>query len=319
MRPDLRSANILVVGGAGFIGSHLVDKLKALSTATTVIVDNLFLGSIENIKATLQAGALFYEVDAEDYLALEGIIENHSINVVFNLATKALNYSFIQPREAFETNTKVIGNLLELQRLGKYQTLCHFSSSEVYGSVRYEPMDEEHPINPTTTYAGGKAAADIMLRTYVNMFEIDAFILRPFNNYGPRQNCLPPLAGIIPQTIARIKNNDCPIIEGSGEQRRDFIYVEDTVDASLSLYNLIEPGHVVNISADQSISIKDLVNMICQITGYTGPILYHPARNADVLYHSASNELMLSLISFQPITLVEGLQKTVDWYWSILL
>src|SRR5690606_37435483 len=229
IREGLAGKTILVTGGAGFIGSHLVDKLLAVGAAHVVVIDNLFVGSEENLADALASGkAIFYRDDAELSTSLEYIFASHAIDVVFNCATKALNYSFLNPANAFDTNVKVVLNLLELQRRGLFKSLCHFSTSEVYGSAVYEPMDEAHPRNPTTTYAAGKAAADLAVESYVRMFGVDAYIVRPFNNYGPRQNHNGLLAGVIPITAVRVLNGGTPEIHGEGTQSRDFIYVHDT-------------------------------------------------------------------------------------------
>ena len=314
MKRQLQGKKVLLVGGAGFIGSHLADALFAEKVDSLVVVDNMFTGKEENLDDALQKGAVLYVEDAEDFTVLDKLISDHDIDVVFNLATKALKHSFIDPRDAFDTNVKVIGNLLELQREKRFETLCHFSSSEVYGSAVYEPMDEQHPLNPTTTYAGGKAAADIMLRTYTNMFGVDAFIVRPFNNYGPRQNWIGPLAGIIPITAKRIIEGEAPVLEGTGEQSRDFIYVEDTVDAVIKLFGVMDAGTDVNISAKGNISIRELLDSICEYMGFEGDIERRPARGADVACHDASNDLVKTMISFEPRSLSEGLPLTLDWY-----
>ena len=187
-RQSVKNKSVLVTGGAGFIGSHLVDAIIAEGAKDVIIVDNLFLGSEENIRDAVSKGAIFYNEDIEFETSVTYIFERHNIDIVFNCATKALNYSFVNPANAFDTNVKGILNLLEHQRKGHFKTLCHFSTSEVYGTAVYEPMDENHPKAPTTTYAAGKAAADLAVESYVNMFGLDAFIVRPFNNYGPRQN-----------------------------------------------------------------------------------------------------------------------------------
>jgi UDP-glucose 4-epimerase len=311
----VRGKTILVTGGAGFIGSHLVDKLLVEGAAHVVVIDNLFVGSEDNLEEALATGKVtFYRDDAEFNTSLEYIFTNHSIDIVFNCATKALNYSFLNPANAFDTNVRVTLNLLELQRRGLFKTLCHFSTSEVYGSAVYEPMDEAHPRNPTTTYAAGKAAADLAVESYVRMFELDAFIVRPFNNYGPRQNYKGMLAGVIPITAMRLLKGGTPEIHGEGTQSRDFIYVQDTVDAVVKLYSVLPSGETVNISTDNQISITQLIERICTAFDYSGEILRKPGRHSDVLCHNASNEKVKGLIQYSLTPFDKGLADTLAWY-----
>ena len=305
---------VLVTGGAGFIGSHLVDRLIADGAEQVIIVDNLFIGSEDNISDALSKGAVFYNEDIEYKESLEYIFDTHKVDVVFNLATKALNYSFVNPANAFTTNVTGTINLLELQRKGKFKSLCHFSTSEVYGSAIYEPMDEAHPKAPTTTYAAGKAAADLAVESYVNMFNVDAFIVRPFNNYGPRQNYKGYLAGIIPITAWRIHNDITPELHGEGTQSRDFIYVTDTVDAVVKLFTVMPVGESVNISTDNQYTVKDLLQMILTHYDYQGELIRKEARGADVLAHNVSNEKVKSLIDYNLTPFDDGLAKTLDWY-----
>ena len=305
---------VLVTGGAGFIGSHLTDRLIADGAKQVIIVDNLFLGSEENIMSAVSHGAIFYNEDIESKESLDYIFDQNSVDIVFNLATKALNYSFINPSNAFTTNITGIINLLELQRKGKFQSLCHFSTSEVYGTAVYEPMDENHPKAPTTTYAAGKAAADMALESYVNMYDVDAFIVRPFNNYGPRQNHKGLLAGIIPITAWRIHNDITPELHGSGDHSRDFVYVLDTVDAVVKLFTVMPKGESVNISTDNCCSIKVLMEKIFAHYGYTGEVLSKEPRAADVLTHNASNSKISELISYNLTPFDDGLSATLDWY-----
>jgi len=315
-RPGLSGSSVLVTGGAGFIGSHLVDRLLADGAREVVVVDNLFLGSASNLVDALAKGAVFYRDDCEFQASLEYVFGAHDIDVVFNCATKALNYSFMNPSNAFDTNTAVVLNLLELQRKGQFETLCHFSTSEVYGSAVYEPMDELHPIKPTTTYAAGKAAADLAVESYVRMFDLDAFIVRPFNNYGPRQNHSGPLAGVIPITAKRIFDGGKPEIHGCGTQSRDFIYVHDTVDAVLQCYDVLPAGEAVNISAENCTAICELIEMIAKIIGYDGEIIRKSGRPSDVDCHNATSSKLKKLIDFKVTSFEEGLRQTLDWYVS---
>lgn len=314
MRPSIKGNSILVTGGAGFIGSHLVDKLMTEGAREVVVIDNMFLGSEENLADAVRHGAVLYKDDAEIFSSLDYIFSRHSIDIVFNAATKALNYSFVNPSNAFNTNVSVALNLLELQRKKAFKTLCHFSTSEVYGTAVYEPMDENHPINPTTTYAAGKSAADIAVQSYVRMFDLDAFIVRPFNNYGPRQNYKGYLAGIIPITAWKILHGLQPEIHGTGRQTRDFIYVLDTVDAIVKLYGKMPPGESVNISTDGQVAIKDLVRKIADIMEYRGEIVQKDGRKADVECHNASNVKINSMIEYSLTPFETGLCETLSWY-----
>ena len=313
-RPAIKGSTILVTGGAGFIGSHLVDRLLQDGASEVVVVDNLFTGSEANIARHLGRGVSFYLDDVEIATTLRFIFDRHPIDLVFNCATKALNYSFLNPANAFAANVNAVLNILELQRSGAFSTLCHFPPPEVYGTAVYEPMDEAHPKRPTTTYAAGKAAADMAVESYVNMFGLDAFIVRPFNNYGPRQNHKGVLAGVIPITARRILTGELPEIHGDGAQSRDFIYVLDTVDAVVKLYSVLGPGEAVNISTDNQIAISDLIDEIAKRLDYTGEIVRRPARAADVLCHKASNQRVRQLIDYRLTPFDQGMDETIAYY-----
>ena len=313
-RTGISGSKVLVTGGAGFIGSTLADDLVSAGAEQVVVVDNMFLGSDSNLASAQDHGLVLYRDDAEHYHALRSIIVDHRIDIVFNCATKALNYSFVNPHDAFDTNVRVVLNLLELLRDGRFATLCHFSTSEVYGTAVYEPMDERHPRNPTTAYAAGKAAADLAVESWVRMFDVDAIIVRPFNNYGPRQNARGPLAAVIPVTIDRIARGMPPVIHGDGSQSRDFIFVQDTVDAVMRLYGVTPRGESVNVATQGQITISDLVARICGIMGYAGPIERQPPRPSDVRAHDAAVARMHELIDFVATPFDVGLARTLEWY-----
>ena len=314
MRPNIKNSTILVTGGAGFIGSHLVDRLLVEGAKEVIVVDNLFVGSEENLKDAISKGAILYKDDIEITSSLDYIFERHNIDIVFNCATKALNYSFVNPKSAFDTNVNGILNILEHQRKGSFKSLVHFSTSVVYGSAVYEAMDDKHPKNPTTANAAGKAAADIAVRSWVDMFDLDAFIVRPFNNYGPRQNYKGYLAGVIPITAYRIIKGINPEIHGTGLQSRDFIFVLDTIDAIIKLYPLMQKADSINISTDGQITMKEVINKVASLLEYKGEILNKPSRASDVISHNASNAKVKSMINYQLTSFEDGLAKTVEWY-----
>lgn len=313
MRPPLAGQAVLITGGAGFIGSHLADALLEAGAKQVVCIDNMFLGSESNLAAATSRGAVLYKDDAEIFGSLEYIIEAHGISTVFNCATKALNYSFVNPKNAFDTNTAVALNLLELQRKNRFKTLCHFSSSEVYGTAVYEPMDEKHPRHPTTTYAAGKAAADLALESYVRMFGLDAFIVRPFNNYGPRQNFKGALAGVIPITIAKLSQGQAPEIHGDGRQKRDFVFVKDTVDYVVRLHEKMAAGASVNIADDNCVEIGQLIQTVARLMDFTGEIARKEGRPSDVYCHNASNTLLRSMVPARTTPFEVGLRQTIAW------
>ena len=315
--PKVEGKNILVTGGAGFIGSHLCDALLEKGAGKVVCLDNFFLGKMENIAEAMgHENFVLYRDDARNFGVVEAIIEREGIEVVFNMATIALNYSFFNPFDAYMVNVSIANTLLELLKIGKYRTLIHTSSSEAYGTAQYSPMDENHPTDPTTPYAAGKAAADIMVHSFAKVLPLDIAIVRPFNNYGPRQNAEGPLAGIIPATAKRLKNGGKPLIHGDGEQTRDFIYVKDTVRGLIMAYeNENSRGQIMNLGSGKDISMNHLLQEICDYMGYKGEWDHHESRTSDVRKLCADISKARKLIGFEPeMPFEEGIKETLDWY-----
>ncbi len=313
----IKNKNVLVTGGAGFIGSHLCDGLLERGAAKVVCVDNFFLGKMENLEEALKHdNFVLYRDDARNFGVLQAIMEKEEIEVVFNMATIALNYSFFNPFDAYMVNVEIANTLLELLKVGAYKTLIHTSSSEAYGTAQYSPMDENHPTDPTTPYAAGKAAADLMVHSFYKVLGLDISIVRPFNNYGPRQNAEGSLAAIIPATARRIKEGGMPMVEGDGEQTRDFIYVTDTVRGLIAAYEKEESrGKIINLGSGKDISINSLLQGICDYMNYTGEWEHRPARTSDVRNLCADSKRAKELLGFEPeIDFKEGIKMTLDWY-----
>ena len=176
-------------------------------------------------------------------------------------------------------------------------------------------MDEDHKLGALTPYAASKAATDLLVLSYYKVFGIDTSIIRPFNNYGPRQN-EKSYAGVIPITIKRILAGESPVIYGDGEQTRDYIYVTETADATIQIYNQKNTrGKILNIGSGKETSINTLVNTIIRLLNWDNPIIYEKPRPGDVRRHIADISLAKKLINFkQKIDLEEGMKGTLEWY-----
>ena len=315
--PSITGKNVLVTGGAGFIGSHLCDELLARGAKKVICVDNFFLGKMENIVEAMEhENFVLYRDDCRQFGVMQSIIEKEEIEVVFNMATIALNYSFFNPFDAYLVNVQIANTLLELLKMGAYKTLIHTSSSEAYGTAHYSPMDENHPTDPTTPYAAGKAAADLMVHSFSKVLDLDIAIVRPFNNYGPRQNAEGPLAGIIPATAKRIKNGGKPMVQGDGEQTRDFIYVKDTVRGLLLAYEKEESrGKIINLGSGRDMTMNSLLQGICDYMGYTGEWDHQKERTSDVRHLCANIDRARQILGFEPeVRFEDGIRETLDWY-----
>lgn len=310
--------NVLVAGGAGFIGSHLVDAIASEMPKNLIVVDNLFLGKEENLGEAKEKfkGLKFIVEDAGNVLAMKTILEVYDIDLVFNLAVIPLPKSLEEPAWAISENVKITTNLCELGRQGFYKRLIHFSSSEAYGTALYIPMNEDHPLLPSTPYAASKVASDYIALSYFKTFGLETVIIRPFNNYGPRQN-EGSYAGIIPIVIRKIKQGEPVKIFGDGEQTRDFLFVKETAKATLELCQTEEAiGRIVNLASGKETSINHLVNMMIQMMNVEdNPIHHTEPRPGDVRRHCGGIRLANQLIGFEPkIELEEGLRETIQWY-----
>jgi UDP-glucose 4-epimerase len=314
---SLVNKSVLVTGGAGFIGSHLIDRLVKEKPANLVAVDNFYLGKEANLRdAKRNFPALkVINADASNQIGMEHLVKKEGVDVIFNLAVIPLPMSLIDPCWVYRHNVDITLCVCELARKGYYKTLIHCSSSEVYGDCEYAPMDERHPLNPTTAYSASKAATDHLVLSYCKSLGIDAAIIRPFNNYGSRQN-KENYAGVIPLTIKRILNGEVPIVYGDGEQTRDYIHVADTAEAAIKVYDCPDTrGKVINIASGQEIKIKELIGLVAEYMGYDKPLSYEQARAGDLRRLVGGVALAKKILQFAPtIGFDSGLKTTVEWY-----
>jgi UDP-glucose 4-epimerase len=315
----LRGKSVLVTGAAGFIGSHLCDRLAAEQPRAVVAVDNLYLGKTENltgVRNALTDRFHFYKADAASEDVMRDILQKHQVEVVYDLAVVPLPASLERPMWSVMENTRLTAVLCELQREGLFQSLVHFSSSETYGTAISVPITEEHPYVPSTPYAAGKLAGDQTALSYQHTFGLDVSCLRPFNNYGPRQNAHS-FAGIIPTVIGNVLRGEPVTINGDGLQTRDFIFVRDTAQAAVRLYEEESAaGQVVNIGSGFELCMNTLVTTLLKLLGKPDyPVVHGAARPGDVRRHLACTQRAEKLLNFFPATnFHDGMAETVAWY-----
>jgi UDP-glucose 4-epimerase len=317
----IESSSVLVTGGAGFIGSNLVEELIRLGTRKIFVIDNLALEKIGGRQRGLyilnkyQGRFKLIVEDVSNYQFMLNFFKREGVDYVFNLAILPLPLALKRPSYVFNKNVRIASTLAELQRKDLFETLIHFSSSEVYGSAVHVPMREDHPLQPSTSYGASKAAQDLLLLSYHNNYGNDVRIIRPFNNIGPGQNDFS-YSAVVPRTIRRILMGKEPEIFGDGYQTRDFIFVKDTCSAAIKMaFNDSLKGQVINIASGKETRIKDLVDAICKLMGYNGKITYRPPRPGDVRRHYADITKARKLLKFKPETSLEdALRITINWY-----
>jgi UDP-glucose 4-epimerase len=303
----------IVTGGAGFIGSHVIDALmKDTGTERVLVIDDLRLGTELNI-AHHKKDIDMLSMSVQDAFTKQfGMIHAFDADVVYNLAVDPLPKSLIYPWEVWENNIDITKHVTTF--CGNYDTpLIHFSSSEVYGTVKLGRISEFHKMNPLTMYAASKAACDHIISAMVETEDLRAAIVRPFNCIGPRQN-EKSYAGIIPMTINRIKRGERPMIYGTGAQTRDYTYVTDIANAAILVDKWGELGKVYNVCSGKETRIDWLVNEISEQMNYKGTVEYRPARAGDVMRHQGDNNEIRRMGWAPSVSIREAVAETVEWY-----
>jgi UDP-glucose 4-epimerase len=295
----IEGARVLVTGGAGFIGSHLVDALLEADVVSVTVVDNLATGSRANLEsALLDPRVELLEVDARDADAMGHALD--AVDVVFHLACLGVRHSLHDPRENHEVNATLTLNLLELARHRGVARFVHVSSSEVYGSAQYAPMDEGHPTFPETVYGAAKLAGEAYARAAYRTYGFPVTVVRPFNAYGPRSHFEGDSGEVLPRTIVRVLAGEAPIIYGDGEQSRDFTHVTDTARAIIELARSHEAvGLTVNIGSGRDVTINELARLVSVAAGRTDlGVLRLDPRPGDVRQLLADSSLLYRLTGF---------------------
>ena len=304
---------VLVTGGAGFIGSHVVEELIVKGYEVRVL-DNLSTGRLENLKHVEETVEVIIG-DVRDYgKVLEAV--NGADAVIHEAALASVTRSIEDPLTVNQVNVEGTLNLLKACVELGVKKLIYASSSSIYGDTPTLPKREDMKPNPLSPYAVSKYAGEEFCRVFHKVYGLEAVALRYFNVYGPRQQ-YGPYSGVITIFINRLLNGQPPIIFGDGEQTRDFTYVKDVAEATVKALEANQVGgEAINIASSSPISINNLASLLIELMGFKEvKPLYTEPRKGDVKYSYADIHKAEALLGWKPRTsLTEGLIKTIDWF-----
>jgi dTDP-glucose 4,6-dehydratase len=314
---------VLITGGAGFIGSNFVHHLYTAYPEYRILVLDLltYAGSVDNLptdfKGAHDGGRMeFWYGDVRNASLAESLVKQSDIVVHFAAETHVTR-SIFDNYHFFETDvlgTQTIANAV-VRYIDRVERFIHISTSEVYGTARTPLMSEEHPLMPLSPYASAKAGADRLVYSYYATYDIPAIIVRPFNNYGPRQH----LEKAVPRFITSCLLGEPLRVHGDGSAMRDWTHVDDTcaaLDCILHRDLSTLRGEVINIGTGESMSIAELARMVVKVMGASESLItYAGERPGQVFRHTADRSKAARLLGWAPrITFEAGLGKTADWY-----
>jgi len=310
---NLNFKNALVTGGAGFIGSHLVEALVAAG-CNVAVIDNLATGRLSNLAAVRDRIA-FYQGDVRDPRLLKQAAAG--CEVLFHLAAiVSVPWTVENPVDSAAVNEMGTLQVLEAARRHHVRRFIGASSCAVYGDGSSNPKQENTPPRPLSPYALQKLVGEQYARLYSQLYGLETLFLRYFNVYGPRQDPSSPYSGVISIFIDRAIAGESPVIYGDGKQYRDFVFVKDVVQANL-LAAAAKPagGHVFNIGTGESTRIRELWQIIRKMAGTTAEPVFRPQRPGEILESLADIEGARTELGFTPAhPLEKGLYVTLEWY-----
>jgi NAD dependent epimerase/dehydratase len=305
----------LVTGADGFIGSHLTELLVFLDYEVRVLVQyNSFnsLGWLETTNCLDQIEII--SGDIRDFGICEDLVQE--IDIVFHLAALiAIPYSYRAPASYLETNVNGTFNICQAASKASVGKMVVVSTSEVYGTARYVPIDESHPLTPQSPYSASKIGAEAIAMSFWYASQVPIIVARPFNTFGPRQSA----RAVIPSVITQIASGRKIIQVGDLTPTRDFNYVVDTCRGLEYLGRSSAIGRIVNIGSNLEISIEDTCNLIKELMGSDARFSVEDQRlrptNSEVFRLWCDNSLIRELTGFQPeYDLRSGLRETIDWF-----
>lgn len=306
----MKKNKVLVTGGLGFIGSHIVDEV--IKDNEVIIIDNKSTGKIENLKNPNHENLTLIEKDLNE-VNLDKVLIN--VDYVFHLAAMAsVPLSIDNPIKSTNDNLNATIKLLNACRANKVKKIIFSSSSSVYGDNTNIPLKEtEYPL-PKSPYAASKASCELYLKTYHEAYGLNYVSLRYFNVFGPKQDKNSQYAAVIPNFISALLEGEKPIIYGDGEQTRDFIYVKDVVKANIKSCECDYNG-IVNVASGRKITINELYKIICETLGYDVEAEYLPERKGDIK-HSLADVSKMKKINYEvDLEHFENqLKETINWF-----
>jgi UDP-glucose 4-epimerase len=310
---DLKDKRIMLIGGAGLVGSHIVDQLVAEPVSEIVVFDNFLRGTRDNLAGALTSPKVrVVEASMTDRDRLRA--ELAGIDGVFLLASLWLGECVNDPRLAWEVNTLGTWNVVEACREAGVKRIVYSSSASVYGNAVVTPMTEEHPFNNRTTYGATKIANEQMLRAIYEQHKLPYIGMRYMNIYGPRMDYEGTYVSVIMKVLDRIFAGERPVVFGDGSQVYDFIHVADVARANILGMQASCADENFNIGMGLGTSINELVQLLLELTGSTQTIEYRTEAQSFVTHRIGSTEKAERLLGFRAtLPLRQGLQSVVDW------
>lgn len=315
---DIRGKNLLVIGGAGLIGSHTVDKLLAEDVGSVTIYDNFARGREENLAEALKDPRFsVYEVGGDILQTdiLDAAMKGREIDGVFHLAALWLLQCHEYPRSAFNVNVAGTFNVMEACVNNGINRLVWSSSASVYGDAVTEPMEEDHVFNNKNFYGATKIAGEAMLRSFHHRYGLDYVGLRYMNVYGPRQDYHGAYIAVIMKMLDAIDRNEAPTIMGDGSEAFDFVAVEDCAKANVCGMKAEATDEFYNVGTGKRTSLKELAEKLLNLTGCNKEIQYAPRSQATLVKNRIGSPLKATEeIKFTAeIDLDEGLRRLIEW------
>lgn len=314
---DVSGSKVLVTGAGGFIGSHLAEELVRRGAAVKAFVrynSRNDRGLIEILPSQVKDSMEVIMADLRNPEAIQSAARD--IDIVFHLAALiAIPYSYVYPREVAETNVMGTLNILDAAKQYGIKKIIHTSTSEVYGTAQYAPIDEQHPLQGQSPYSASKIGADKLVESYVRSFDIPVATVRPFNTYGPRQSA----RAVVPTIISQALTQD-EMHLGSLFPTRDLTYVKDIVDGFIKAAESDKcVGEVINLGSGFEISIGDLAQKILNLLKKETKIVSESNRKrppkSEVKRLIADTSKAKQLLGWQPtVSLDEGLDRTIEWF-----